>query len=102
MGKMYSHWPTAARAAIEKSTAHLPKEATLAERRKALHGAGAAFHSGTSHGKRVWGRECRAYYERHGQAPRKLIDGADPRLLPERVAKRLSDGDIAFPFREAT
>lgn len=73
--------------------------ATLADRKKALHGAGPDFHGGTSHGKKVWGRECRKYYERHGQPARKLSDPDQPHLLPDRIAGRLSDGDISFPFK---
>lgn len=94
---MYRHWPTAAQDAIREATKHLPADATLAERKKALHGAGPDFHGGTSHGKKIWGRECRAYYERHGQAPRKLSQD-DGKQKPKGIAERLASGDISFPF----
>lgn len=84
---MYSHWPTAARAAIERAVADLPADATLKERRSALRKAAGGFHMGTSHGKKVWSREARKYLERHGLPPRTPADS--PLFGP----------DICFPFK---
>lgn len=84
----HSQWRKSAQAAISRATAHLPPEATLAERKRALRGEGEAFHGGTSWGRKVWGQECRKYYELHGQPKRK----------PEQHP-RFAD-DITFPFRQ--
>lgn len=85
-----STWRASARSFIAQATAHLPDDATLAERKKALHDAGGLFHGNTSWGRKIWGQECRKYYERHGQPKRK------PR--PVEASPRFAD-DIVFPFR---
>ncbi len=84
---MYSHWPTAARAAIERAVADLPADADLKARQKALRAAAGGFHCGTSHGKKVWAKEARLYLQRHGLPPRTLPD--QPRFAD----------DIVFPWK---
>lgn len=88
---MYSHWPTAAKLAIERAVADLPADADLAARKKALRRAAGDFHGGTSHGRKVWSKEVRAYLERHGLPKRTPAD------RPE-----LFGPDIAFPFKGET
>lgn len=86
---MYSHWPTAAKGAIERAVADLSEDASLKERKSALRRAANDFHGGTSWGKKVWSRECRKYLERHGLPPRTPAD------RPE-----LFGPDICFPYRK--
>jgi hypothetical protein len=63
-----SYWRKEARALIAELTADLPADATLAQRRKALWGKGWPAHQGTSWGRKMWGKEVRAYLGRHGDA----------------------------------
>ena len=85
-----SKWRIDAQHTIERATTNLPAEASLPERKKALAAVAWSFHGGTSWGRKIWGQECRKYYERHGQKPRTPKDS--PRFA----------NDIIFPFREAS
>jgi len=83
-----SKWRRHARALIEQLTRDLPADASLAERRAALWGKGAPAHLGTRWGRKMWGKEVRAYLARHGDMP---AAGAGPLFTwPEHVH---------FPFR---
>jgi hypothetical protein len=86
-----SYWRERARRRIAELTADLPAEATLAERRKALWGKGWDAHHGTSWGRRMWGKEVRAYLGRHGESTAALTRRTFE--FPEHVH---------FPFREGT
>lgn len=77
-----SVWRDRARSRIAELVKDLPEDATLKERRKALWGKGWPAHGGTSWGRKMWGKEVRAYLARHG--------ASDPTF--EWPA------DIAFPF----
>ena len=87
-----SVWRDRARQRIAELTADLPADATLAERRKALWGKGYAAHCGTSWGRRMWGKEVRAYLGRHGDA-----------LASTTTRKGFAFPDhVHFPFREGS
>lgn len=85
-----SVWRQRARDLITKLTADLPADATLSQRRKALWGKGWEAHQGTCWGKKMWGREVRAYLARHGDPTGRVSGKAID--WPEHVH---------FPFREA-
>lgn len=85
-----SVWRDRARIRIAELVKDLPAEATLAERRKALWGKGWQAHQGTSWGRRMWGKEVRAYLGRHGDATAALT----------RQHFEFPD-HVHFPFREA-
>lgn len=80
-------WSDDAWLVINRVDKELPADATLKERKAALKEVAWHYHGGTSWGRKIWGRECRKYYERHGQEPRNPVP-----LL------KFAD-DIAFPFR---
>ncbi|HEX8485735.1 hypothetical protein [Sphingomonas sp.] len=82
-------WLFHARRHVAALTAELPDDTTLTERRKVLRAGGNRFHGGTFWGRRQYGRACREYLERHGQAPRRIA--AAPTFAP----------DIIFPWRNA-
>lgn len=84
-----SLWRARARACIAELVKDLPADATLAQRRKALWGKGWPAHQDTSWGKKMWGKEVRAYLARHG----------DVRPLPTSPQFKFP-ADIHFPFRE--
>ena len=83
-------WQRMATERIAKIDATLAADCTLADRRKALREDAWQFHGGTSWGKKVWGKYCRAYLERHGQPPRRPV---------QDVASPMFASDISFPFR---
>lgn len=85
-----SVWRSRCRALIAQLTADLPVDATLAQRRKALWGKGGPAHGCTSWGRKMWGREVRAYLGRHGD-PLGAVDPARSFRFPEHVH---------FPFRD--
>ena len=84
-------WADQARAIIAEVHAGLPADANLKEREAALKQKAYWFHGGTSWGKKIWGRECRAYYEKHGQKPR---------VSHCAINAPLFASDIIFPFRD--
>jgi len=94
---VYSNWPAAAREEIARATAHLAPDASLQERKTALRGVGPDFHGYTSHGKKVWSRECRKYYERHGQPPR-TPDQAQGKI-GDKIRDAVKTGEICFSFK---
>lgn len=72
---------------VAKAVAHLPDDATIADRKKALRAAAYDFHGGTSWGQKVWSKHCKIYLARFGPvAPQKPFQFGD---------------DIIFPFRDA-
>ena len=82
-----SIWRERARSRIAELVRDLPADATVAERRKALWGKGWEAHQGTVWGRKMWGREVRAYLAQRGATPRH-----DPApMFPDHVH---------FPFRE--
>lgn len=84
-----SIWRARCRELIAKLTAELPADATLAERKKALWGKGYPAHEGTTWGRKMWGREVRAYLARHGSS------------CGHRTAEQVNWPDhVHFPFRE--
>lgn len=85
-----SVWRDSAREQIARLVADLPEDATLAMRRNALWGKGYHAHLGTSWGRKMWGREVRAYLARHDPEHRAIPAGF------------VFAADIYFPFREAS
>jgi hypothetical protein len=85
-----SVWRARARARIAELTKDLPADATLQQRRKALWGKGWEAHQDTSWGKKMWGKEVRAYLVRHGEV----------RTLPTSPRFKMPD-HVHFPFRES-
>lgn len=63
-----SYWRARCRERIAELVKSLPEDATLEQRRKALWGKGWEAHQGTSWGRKMWGKEVRAYLGRHGDA----------------------------------
>jgi hypothetical protein len=92
---MYDDWTAAGRAFIAELDKPIPADATLKERRKALHGKGWRFHGYTSWGKKVWSKVCREYLEKHGLAPKSVHTIS----ATSRLHQRIKSGDIVFPFR---
>ena len=86
-----SYWRNRASDLIAKLVADLPAEASLADRRKALWGKGWEAHQGTSWGRKMWGKEVRAYLGRHG----------DSTAILTRSPNFKWPDDIHFPFRAA-
>lgn len=82
------NWQRMATDRIALINATLAADATLADRRKALREVAWQFHGGTSWGKKVWGKHCRAYLERHGQKPRLPVQDAASPMFAD---------DISFP-----
>lgn len=82
------NWRFGARALIAQLTRDLPEDATVAERRKALWGKGGPAHLGTRWGRKMWGKEVRAYLAKHGDAAAKP---AGPLFT--------WPADMHFPFR---
>ena len=82
-----SEWRNRARARIAELVKDLPEDASLKERRKALWGKGYPAHQGTSWGRKMWGKEVRAYLGRFGETDRHGPLFEFP-------------SDISFPFRE--
>lgn len=80
-----SYWRARAREEIAKAVAHLPADATLEQRQKALRGKG--FSGGWA--QKAWVKERRAYLEAHGLPPRP----GKPPIYPDHVH---------FPFREGS
>lgn len=69
---MESKWRSAARRFIAQLMAeHLPADAPLKDRRLLLRNHANIFHGGTSHGRKIWWQESRAYLEQHGLPKRK-------------------------------
>ena len=85
-----SVWRDRCRARIAELVKDLPDDATLQQRRKALWGKGWAAHQGTRWGRRMWGKEVRAYLGRHGDSTAQLTRHPGFQW-PE---------DICFPFRD--
>lgn len=83
-----SVWRDRARRRIAELVADLPDDASLADRRKALWGKGFEAHRGTNWGRKMWGKEVRAYLVRHGAEPKTVAPGFE------------WPSDIAFPFRD--
>lgn len=84
-----SVWRERARRRIDELVRGLPETATIAERRKTLWGKGEPAHQGTSWGRKMWGKEVRAYLARHGDG---LAHANKPGFQwPD---------DIAFPYRK--
>lgn len=86
-----SVWRDRARSRIAELTKDLPADATLAERRKALWGKGYEAHGGTVWGRKMWGKEVRAYLARHGDSYARAP--GQQMVFPDHVH---------FPFREAS
>lgn len=84
-----SLWRERARRRIAELVKDLPEDATLADRRKALWGKGWEAHQGTSWGRKMWGKEVRAYLGRHGDAT--AVHTRRKFEFPQHVH---------FPFRE--
>lgn len=83
-----SVWRERARRRIAELVAELPKDANIAQRRRALWGKGWPAHKGTSWGRKMWGKEVRLHLAKHGAEPKSV----DPKFE--------WPSDIAFPFRE--
>lgn len=64
---MYSDWQAAAQNQIAALDAQFPPDMPWRERQKVLREGAWQFHGGTSWGKRVWAKHCRAYLEMHGK-----------------------------------
>lgn len=86
-----SRWRDRARRRIAELTKDLPEDATLEQRRKALWGKGYPAHDGSNWGRKMWGKEVRAYLASYGdsyaRAPGKQA------VFPDHVH---------FPFREVS
>ena len=61
-----SVWRERARQRIADLVKDMPEGASLAERRKVLWGKGYPAHQNTRWGRKMWGKEVRAYLARHG------------------------------------
>lgn len=83
---MYSNWQAEAQKQIAQIDAMFEPDTSWQERQKYLREGAWFFHGGTSWGKRVWAKHCRAYLESYGK-PKK----AHPAPLFE--------ADIVFPVR---
>lgn len=83
-----SVWRERARRHIEKLVQDLPADATLEQRRKALRGKGWPAHGNTRWGRKMWGKEVRAYLAKFGETARDQKTGFD------------WPAHIHFPFRE--
>lgn len=85
---MWSDWQAQAQKHIAKFMADVPDTATWQERQKILRANAGQFHGGTSWGKKVWSKHCKAYLAMHG----KPMAGKTP----------LFAADITFPFRNSS
>lgn len=86
-----SRWRERARARIAELVKDLPVDATVNDRKRALWGKGWPAHGGTSWGRKMWGKEVRAYLARFG----------DAKSIPSGSLIELEQSpDIHFPFRE--
>lgn len=83
---MYSDWQAAAKREIARLMADVPADADWQERRKILRAGASGFHGGTSWGRRVWSKHCKAYLALQGKPQ-------PPQAAP------LFAADIIFPFR---
>lgn len=83
-------WQTDAPKMIAAIHAELPSEATPDDLRKELRKRAYEFHHGTSWGKKVWAKHCKAYVT-------KLLGGSN-----QAIAKHEWPADIFFPFRDTT
>lgn len=66
---MQSRWRLKARAMIAQLHEAMPTDIDLKNRRAWLRRHGWCVHRGTSHGKKIWAQEARAYLEQHGLPP---------------------------------
>lgn len=90
---MWSDWQAQARKHIAKFMADVPDTATWQERQKILRANAGQFHGGTSWGKKVWSKHCKAYLAMHGK----------PMTAFEAERKTpLFAADITFPFRNSS
>lgn len=89
---MYSDWQAEAKKQIALVDRQFEAGTSWQERQTYLRKAAWFFHGGTSWGKRVWAKHCRAYLESHGKPPRKVPEASAP----------LFASDITFPFRPST
>lgn len=87
------NWQHDAPIEIAKATAHLPEDATIAVRKKALRAHAYWFHGGTSWGKKVWAKHCKLYLARFGPVvPQKPFQFGDDIIFPFRDEKGPSHG----------
>lgn len=83
---MYSDWQAEAKKQIALIDAQFEPDTPWQERQKYLRQGAQFFHGGTSWGRKVWAKYCRAYLELNGKPKR----GGPTTMFP---------ADVTFPFR---